>query len=130
MNYHYTFESDLNDFRLLWITLKGFSRSQRGGKLEPQPVDCPPKHLHVRMFENFHQVENNIDGALNVKVNLNEGNGNKESTGKGNCQARFATPVKCRIDVVLAHLVADRLKRWRGNSFLTRASQGGDSSQA
>ena len=116
----------------------GFSRSQRRGKLEPQPVDCPPKHLHVRMFENFHQVENNIDGALNVMVNLNEGNGNKESAGKGNCQARVATPVKRRIDVVLAHLVADhywvlvadRLKIWRGNSFLTRLSQGGDSSHA
>ena len=44
--------------------------------------------------------------STKVKVNhLNEGSSSKDSTDKGNCQARLAAPVHRRVKVILANLV-------------------------
>ena len=46
-----------------------------------------------------------------VKLNLYKGSGSKDSTDKGDSQARLAAPVERGVEVVLAHLVvADRVK--------------------
>ena len=45
-----------------------------------------------------------------VKLNLYEGSGSKDSTDKGDSQARLAAPVERGVEVVLAHLVVKLVK--------------------